>query len=851
MSRRYIKIINASEHNLHGIDVSIPIGEITIITGPSGSGKSTLAMDVLFAEGQHRYLESLGIEAKNAVTLWQRPHVDDIQNLPPPLALEQKPIRAHSNSTVATVSGISHLLKLLFINSGTVYCPICGDEIRAYSPQEMAKTIIGLGEGTRVSILAPMNISRDIDLNDLLNQLSSEGLVRFRIDGVYLTANDALPDHQPTEVDAVIDRIVIKDGIFSRLTDSITLGLKYGKGRVIVEAGKKDAPVQIIRFSEKMSCAKCKTDLPPLNRKIFSTRHPEGMCKRCQGHGVEDKYICHDCEGTGLGPLALNIRIGRWRYPDMLEWLIEDALSHITSIKEDASNLKNPEAAKRLCEAIISRINPMIDMGIQYLTLNRPVNTLSGGEVQRLRISAQLGLDLTGILYILDEPMAGLHPKEQDGLWKNLGRLKAMGNTIIMVEHNLDAIRRADYLVELGPGAGGLGGRLIYQGGPDGLKECAGSNTARYLKNGIKNRKLRQRKAAGSIIIKHATENNLKDLTCVIPLGLLVSITGVSGSGKSTLMETIYQGLRAGFDKGKYPFISSQQEKTKKGNCKKTAKNTSLSIESELYSRGTSVSMIDQSIPIRTSISMPATYMGVFPYIRTLFANTPEARARGYSSGYFSLMQKGGRCEHCQGHGVITIDIGCLAPFNTVCEVCEGSRYNQDALDIRYKGFNISEVLGLSIAEAAHFFFKIPNIRRPLQILERIGLGYLRLGQPLSAISGGEAQRLKLARELSLASKNQTPVVYLIDEPSRGLHPCDLENLIGIMDELIDQGNSVIIIEHKIEVLAVSDWIIELGPEGGPGGGRIIAQGTPMDIIMAEGSSTGPYLAKYNKKGPG
>jgi excinuclease ABC subunit A len=851
MSKRHIEIINASEHNLHGIDVSIPIDEITVITGPSGSGKSTLALDVLFAEGQHRYLESLGIEARNAITLWQRPHVDEIRNLPPPLALEQKPVRTHPSSTIATASGISHLLKLLFVNSGAVYCPVCGDKISAYSPQEMAKTIISLGDGARVSILAPMDISQDIDLNDLLDQFRSEGLVRFRIDGTYLTANDALPDHQPAEIDAVIDRIVVKDGIFSRLTDSITLGLKYGKGRIIVEAGKKDTPVQIIRFSEKMSCARCKTDLPPLNRNIFSTRHIEGMCKRCQGHGMKDKDICHDCEGTGLGPLALNIRIGHWRYPDMLGWLIGDALSHITSIKEDTSNLKNPEAAERLCEAIISRVTPMIDMGIQYLALNRPINTLSGGEVQRLRVSAQLGLDLTGILYILDEPMAGLHPKEQDGLWKNLARLKARGNTIVMVEHDLDAMRRADYLVELGPGAGRLGGRLIYQGRPDGLKGCAGSNTARYLETGINSRRLRQRKAAGGIIIKDATENNLKDLTCVIPLGLLVSITGVSGSGKSTLMETIYKGLRTGSGKGKYPFTSSQQEEIKNGRCPEAAKAAAISIESELYSRGVNLSMVDQSMPVRTSISMPATYMGVFPYIRTLFAGAPEARARGYSSGYFSLMRKGGRCEHCQGHGVVTIDIGYLAPFNPVCEVCEGSRYNQDALDIRYKGLNISEVLGLSITEAAQFFSKIPNIRQPLQVLERTGLGYLRLGQPLSAISGGEAQRLKLARELSSASKNQTPVLYLMDEPSRGLHPCDLENLIGIMDELIDHGNSIITIEHKIEVLAVSDWIIELGPGGGPEGGRIIAQGTPADIILAEGSSTGPYLAKYNKKGPG
>lgn len=827
MSKRYIEIINASEHNLDGIDVSIPIDEITVITGPSGSGKSTLALDVLFAEGQHRYLESLGVEARRAVTLWQRPHVDKIRNLPPPLALEQKPVRAHTDSTIATTSGISHILKLLFVNSGTVYCPVCGDEIRAYSPQEIAKAVLDLGDGTRVSILAPIDIPPDADLNDVLNQLRREGLVRFRVDGAYITADDALPGHnQPKKLDAAIDRIVIKDGIFSRLTDSIALGLKYGKGRVIVEAGKKDAPVHMFRFSEKMSCARCKTDLPPIDKNIFSIRH--NMCKKCQGHGMKDQEPCHDCEGTGLGPLALNIYIKNWRYPDMLGWLVEDALVHITYIKENTYDVKNPETAKRLCEAIISRIKPMIDMGIQYLAFNRPINTLSGGEVQRLKISTQLGLDLTGILYILDEPMAGLHPKEQKGLWKNLEQLKTRGNTIVMVEHDIEAIRRADYIVELGPGAGELGGRLIYQGTPDKLEGCADSNTARYLETGIHTQRLRQRKPRGNLLMKDAAKNNLKGITCTIPLGLLVSITGVSGSGKSTLIETLYKDIKAHCAKRDYgrrdrPGITPDP-------------------------KGVNVCMVDQSLLVKTSVSMPATYMGVFSYIRTLFSRTQESRARGYSSGYFSLMHKGGRCEHCQGHGVVTIDIGYLAPFNPVCEVCEGSRYNQATLNIRYKGLNISEVLGLSISEAAQFFSRIPNIRRALQVLERIGLGYLRLGQPLSTISGGEAQRLKLAKELSLASKNKIPTVYLMDEPSRGLHPCDLENLIGIMDELIDHGNSVITIEHKIEVLAVSDWIIELGPGGGPEGGQIVAEGTPADIIRAEGSSTAPYLAKYLEK---
>ncbi|UKL13807.1 excinuclease ABC subunit UvrA [Dissulfurimicrobium hydrothermale] len=835
MPRRYIEVVNASEHNLKGINVSIPIDEITVITGPSGSGKSTLALDVLFAEGQRRYIESLGIEAKLDVNLWERPHVEEIRNLPPPLAFEQKPIRAHPASTVATASGISHLLKLLFVNSGSVYCPVCGDEIRACSPQEMAKAVIGLGNGAKVNILASIDMGQNAELNEVVNQLRREGLARFKVDGAYITADDTLPGHtQPKELCAVIDRIIIKDGIFSRLTDSLTIGLKYGKGRVIIEALQDDSPVRTFKFSEEATCARCNISLPMITRKVFSTRHPDGMCNRCRGHGVSDKgETCRECEGTGLGRLALNIRIKNWRYPDTIKWLIEEALTHLKAIKDDTSGLRNPEAAKRLCDAIISRIKPMIDMGIQYLPLNRSIGTLSGGEVQRLKISTQLGLDLTGILYILDEPMAGLHPREQDGLWRNLERLKAKGNTIVMVEHDIDTIRRAGWLVELGPGAGELGGRLIYQGQPDKIKGCAASNTARYLDAGVCYRRAKRHIPHGVITIRDAKENNLKDITCTIPLGVLACITGVSGSGKSTLMEILYRGIRT--------YRTSRED-------------TQWAIEIALLglkSKGPNAVIVEQSCLAKTRFSMPATYMGIFPHIRMLFANTPEARARGYSSGYFSLMHKGGRCEQCQGKGVVSIDLGYLAPFNPVCDVCEGTRYNQDALSIRYRGLNISEVLGLSITEAAQFFSRIPDIRRTLQVLERIGLGYLRLGQPLSNISGGEAQRLKLARELSSASRNRVPTIYLMDEPSRGLHPSDLENLIGIIDELIDQGNSFIAIEHKIEILAVSDWIVELGPEGGPEGGRITAEGTPADIIRTDGSSTAPYFIKYNKKGLG
>lgn len=816
MTNQTIDIFNVRQHNLKGLDLSIPLGKITVLTGPSGSGKSTLALDVLFAEGQYRYLESLGMAVKRIVDLWDRPLVDAIKGLPPPIALEQKPFVRSPRSSVATLTSIADFVRLFFATCGQPYCPKCQIEIKALSIDQMADKILDLPEGTKLILMAPITRKMDLmPLDEILNHLKKDGFLRIKIDGKQFTLDAPVTlEKRPKSLELVVDRLILKPGILSRLADSLTLALSHGEGSVAIEIlpGKKGKMPEILTFSEKMTCPECRESFPALSPQIFSCSHPDGMCLSCGGKSKNKSgQTCPKCAGTGLNPFARSVRIGDQTFPDLMTWSVHKAYIWLSSfsgsVSEKFHNIKNVQAGIRIVEAILSRLKPSEEMGLGYLRLDRAATTLSGGEIQRLHLSAQLGRDLTGILYILDEPTIGLHPHEQQVLWQNLIHLRDHGNTIIIVEHNLDIIRKADNVIELGPGAADKGGYLVFSGTPEDMAKDQSSVTGLYLqgKRRLK-RHSHKRKIHGQVIICNAQKNNLRDITVAFPLGCLVCVTGVSGSGKSTLVtDEFYHAIRC----------EPGDESSKK---------TKLVLKGEL-STIPDIILVDQAPLAKARFSMPVTYMRIFPYIRAVFCRVPEARSRGYKIGYFSLTRKGGRCERCKGQGSIDLDLQYLPSIKINCDLCRGMRYNREALGIRYKGLNMAEVLDMTVKDAADFFARMPRIRRPLEVIERIGLGYLKLGQPACTLSGGEAQRLKLARELAKQPHDST--IYIMDEPSRSLHPRDLERFISVLDELLEQGHSVILIDNQPEILDLANWIIELGPGGGPDGGNIVAEGPP------------------------
>ncbi len=813
MTNQTIDIINVRQHNLKGFDLSIPLGKITVLTGPSGSGKSTLALDVLFAEGQYRYLESLGMAVKRIVDLWDRPLVDAIKGIPPPIALEQKPFVRSPRSSVATLTGIADFVRLFFATCGQPHCPKCQIEIGALSVDQMADRILDLPEGTKLILMAPLTRKMDlIPPDDILKHLKKDGFLRVKIDKKPFTLDAPITlGEKPKSLELVVDRLIVKPGILSRLADSLTLALSQGDGSVVIEI-KGERP-EILTFSEKMTCPKCQESFPALSPRTFSSSHPDGMCLSCKGKGKnKSAQPCRKCSGTGLNPFARSVRIEDRTFPDLMTWSVHKTylwlLSFFTGFSEKSREIRNIQAGIRIIEAISSRLKPLEEMGLGYLELDRPTATLSGGEIQRLRLGAQLGRDLTGILYILDEPTIGLHPREQQALWQNLIHLKDQGNTIIVVEHDLDIIRKADHVIELGPGAADKGGCLVFSGTAEDMAKDQDSVTGPYLQG---NRRLKRhghkKKIHGQVILCNAQKNNLRDITVTFPLGCLVCVTGVSGSGKSTLVtDELYHAIRSDPRDG-------------------SSKKTKIILKGGLSTIPKTI-LVNQTPLTKARFSMPATYMGIFTHIRNLFCRTPEARSRGYKAGYFSLTRKGGRCERCKGQGFIDLDLQYLPSIKTTCDLCGGMRYNREALGIRYKGLNMAEVLDMTVKDAADFFARIPRIRRPLEVIERIGLGYLKLGQPTCTLSGGEAQRLKLARELTKQAND--PTIYIMDEPSRGLHPRDLERFIPVLDELLEQGHSVILIENQPEILNLADWIIELGPGGGPDGGNIIAEGPPL-----------------------
>ena len=934
-----IIVKGAKVHNLKNVSLEIPRDKLIVFTGLSGSGKSSLAFDTIYAEGQRRYVESLSSYARQFLGQMDKPDVESIEGLSPAISIDQKTTSRNPRSTVGTVTEIYDYLRLLYARVGVPHCPKCGKEITQQSVDQIVDQIMELKERSKIMILAPIIRGRKGTHEKVLENIKKQGFVRARIDGeIYDLTEDEikLEKNIKHNIEAVVDRIIVKDGIEGRLTDSIETSLKMAEGLVLVNIiGEEDR-----LYSEHFACADCGISIDELAPRMFSFNSPFGKCERCDGLGTlmeidEDlvvpnkdlsirggaistwgdsrmkeeswtycvlkalmekynfdldtpykdlpkkvqevlmygepeklkvtytkenvtavynhsfegeinnlrrrymetnsdtmkaeieKYMsdnpCPKCKGARLKPEALAVTVGGKNIFEFTSMAIREELDFINSI--DFSE-KDKIISSQIIKEIQSRLSFLINVGLDYLDLARKAGTLSGGEAQRIRLATQIGSQLMGVLYILDEPSIGLHQRDNDRLISTLKQLRDVGNTLIVVEHDEDTMREADYIVDIGPGAGEHGGEIVAKGTLDEIMRNENSLTGKYL-TGAKKVELPEERRKGNgnfITVKGAKENNLKNVTAKFPLGTLTMVTGVSGSGKSTLVnEILYKGLNKIVNKakdlpGKFKEITGYENIDK-------------------------IIDIDQSPIGRTPRSNPATYTGTFDIIRELFSQTQEAKMRGYKPGRFSFNVKGGRCEACSGDGIIKIEMQFLSDVYVPCEVCKGKRYNRETLEVKYKGKNIADVLNMTVEEALEFFENIPRIKNKLQTLMDVGLGYIRLGQPSTQLSGGEAQRIKLAYELSKRSTGKT--LYILDEPTTGLHIHDVNRLVKILQRLVDGGNTVIVIEHNLDMIKCADYIVDLGPEGGDKGGTIIATGTPEKIAEAKESYTGKYLKKY------
>ena len=934
-----IIVKGAKVHNLKNVSLEIPRDKLIVFTGLSGSGKSSLAFDTIYAEGQRRYVESLSSYARQFLGQMDKPDVESIEGLSPAISIDQKTTSRNPRSTVGTVTEIYDYLRLLYARVGVPHCPKCGKEITQQSVDQIVDQIMELKERSKIMILAPIIRGRKGTHEKVLENIKKQGFVRARIDGeIYDLTEDQikLEKNIKHNIEAVVDRIIVKDGIEGRLTDSIETSLKMAEGLVLVNIiGEEDR-----LYSEHFACADCGISIDELAQRMFSFNSPFGKCERCDGLGTlmeidEDlvvpnkdlsirggaistwgdsrmkeeswtycvlkalmekynfdldtpykdlpkkvqevlmygepeklkvtytkenvtavynhsfegeinnlrrrymetnsdtmkaeieKYMsdnpCPKCKGARLKPEALAVTVGGKNIFEFTSMAIREELDFINSI--DFSE-KDKIISSQIIKEIQSRLSFLINVGLDYLDLARKAGTLSGGEAQRIRLATQIGSQLMGVLYILDEPSIGLHQRDNDRLISTLKQLRDVGNTLIVVEHDEDTMREADYIVDIGPGAGEHGGEIVAKGTLDEIMRNENSLTGKYL-TGAKKVELPEKRRKGNgnfITVKGAKENNLKNVTTKFPLGTLTMVTGVSGSGKSTLVnEILYKGLNKIVNKakdlpGKFKEITGYENIDK-------------------------IIDIDQSPIGRTPRSNPATYTGTFDIIRELFSQTQEAKMRGYKPGRFSFNVKGGRCEACSGDGIIKIEMQFLSDVYVPCEVCKGKRYNRETLEVKYKGKNIADVLNMTVEEALEFFENIPRIKNKLQTLMDVGLGYIRLGQPSTQLSGGEAQRIKLAYELSKRSTGKT--LYILDEPTTGLHIHDVNRLVKILQRLVDGGNTVIVIEHNLDMIKCADYIVDLGPEGGDKGGTIIATGTPEKIAETKESYTGKYLKKY------
>jgi len=951
-----IRIRGAREHNLKNIDVDIPRDKLVVITGLSGSGKSSLAFDTIYAEGQRRYVESLSAYARQFLEMMEKPDVESIDGLTPTIAIEQRTGSSNPRSTVATTTEIYDYLRVLFARVGTPHCHVCSRPIESQSAEKIVDQIMKMPEGTRLNILAPLIRGQKGEHREIFASARREGFARLRVDGKVVDAReiDALPKTFKHDIEAVVDRVVVKDGIRTRLTDSVELALKVGEGLVIANCPDEAAPAaketrgknngsddaapreksagRDHLFSEKYACPIHGSGLEELSPRVFSFNSPYGACPTCAGLGtkmevdvdllvpdkklsIEDGIIqtlwrlghsyaiwygrairrfcrcagvstntaidaiskdvfkallygvtpkqsqqwnvnwkglanslterfhatenenvkarihelmsdlgCPDCKGARLRPEVLAVRVGGKNIQEIVGMTIENAQAFFRELPYSG---EKAIIAEPVLKEVKERLSFLNDVGLGYLTLDRTSGTLSGGEAQRIRLASQVGSKLVGVTYVLDEPTIGLHQRDNDRLLDTLIKLRDLGNTVVVVEHDEDVMARADYLIDMGPGAGERGGEVVGEGTATDLGRCETSLTGKYLTRQLEIPLPKFRRAPEDkkfIRIKGARENNLKSIDIDVPLKRFVCVTGVSGSGKSSLVnEVLFKNLNRILNKAR----------VKGGACDRVW-ITSGELDKIID--------IDQSPIGRTPRSNPATYTGVFDEIRKLFASLPEAKIRGYNLGRFSFNVKGGRCEECQGQGQKLIEMHFLADVYVQCEQCKGRRFNRETLEVKYKDMSIADVLAMSIDNALNMFKNHPKIREGLQTLHDVGLGYVRLGQSSTTLSGGEAQRIKLAFELAKKSTGNT--LYVLDEPTTGLHFHDIAKLLDVLQRLVELGNSVVVIEHNLDVIKQADWIIDLGPEGGANGGTIVAAGTPEDICNEKRSYTGQYLKK-------
>jgi excinuclease ABC subunit A len=937
-----IVVRGAREHNLKNISVELPRDRLIVFTGLSGSGKSSLAFDTIYAEGQRRYVESLSAYARQFLGQMDKPDVDVIEGLSPAISIDQKSGSKNPRSTVGTITEVYDYLRLLYARIGVQHCPDDGSRLQRQTPQQIVDRVLELPDGTRFQVLAPVVRGRKGEYETLLEDLAGQGFVRARVDGElveiaeFLKREDRLARYEQHTIEVVIDRLVRREGIERRLTDSLETALRLADGVAEVElVGRDGGEDETLTFSQHLVCPKCGKSYDELAPRNFSFNSPYGACEKCDGlgttfevdpelvipdpdlsindgaiapwrsshtqyfdrmleavannydirldapfrtltakqqkvilHGVSgnltvkyknrygrtreysttyegvipwiqrrhegaesdwsreqyEGYMrlvpCHTCEGARLKPTSLAVTVNDKHISEVCDMSIGESAKFLAGLELSE---RDRLIAERVTKEINARLGFLLDVGLDYLSLSRSAGTLAGGEAQRIRLASQIGSGLVGTLYVLDEPSIGLHQRDNRRLIDTLVRLRDLGNTVLVVEHDEETIKESDWIVDIGPGAGEHGGGVVYSGPVKGILKAKESITGQYLagKKTIPVPKVRRTPNGEKLVIKGAREHNLRDIDVTIPLGCFVAVTGVSGSGKSTLVRDIL-----------LPVLMQRIYKSKGA----AGKHKSI-VGIEKLDK---VIDMDQSPIGRTPRSNPATYTGVFDSIRKLFATTPEAKVRGYMPGRFSFNVSGGRCEACAGDGTIKIEMHFLPDVYVPCEVCKGARYNRDTLDITFKGKNIADVLDMPISEAVDFFANQPSIGRHMQTLMDVGLGYVRLGQPAPTLSGGEAQRVKLASELAKRSTGHT--IYLLDEPTTGLHFDDVRRLLTVLSRLVDQGNTVLVIEHNLDVIKTADWLIDLGPEGGSGGGTIVAEGPPEHVAGVPGSHTGRFL---------